>query len=145
MPPPDRVVENWPGSATVLTVRCQSSRDGKRIDDMRYYVTRLRTSAKVLLQQLRDRWSIKNSWHGPRDTQLQEDSHRYRESNGVQILATLRSLAMNALRLDSFWSIADGLAAPGHNIRGLLDLLGWKAAAQAGPIRSVPAGPGPEI
>ncbi|MEB3271330.1 MAG: hypothetical protein VKJ44_06760, partial [Synechococcus sp.] len=58
-----------------------------------HYVTSLRTSAKVLLQQVRDRWSIENSWHGPRDTQLKEDSHRYREPNGIQILATLRSLA----------------------------------------------------
>jgi hypothetical protein len=33
-------------------------------------------------------------------TQLKEDAHRYLEVNGVQIMATLRSLAMNALRLD---------------------------------------------
>ncbi len=76
-------------------------------------------------------WSIENSWHWPRDTRLKEDSHRYREPNGVQILATLRSRAMNALRLDGFWSIAEGLAAPAHDSRGLLELLGWKAAAQA--------------
>jgi hypothetical protein len=41
-----------------------------------------------------DGWSIENSWHWPRDTQLREDAHRYREVNGVQIMATLRSLAM---------------------------------------------------
>jgi hypothetical protein len=131
MPPPEWVVENWPGSATVLAVRCQGSRDGRRVDETRYYVTSLRTSAKALLQQVRDRWSIENSWHWPRDTQLKEDSHRYREPNGVRILATLRSLAMNALRLDGFWSIAEGLAALAHDIRGLLELLGWKAAARA--------------
>jgi len=34
-----------------------------------------------------------NSCHGPRDTQLREDAHRYREENDVQILATLRSMA----------------------------------------------------
>ena len=38
---------------------------------------------------------------------------------------------MNALRLDGFWSIAEGLAALAHDSRGLLELLGWKAAAQA--------------
>ncbi|MFZ0409050.1 MAG: hypothetical protein WAM11_13200 [Cyanobium sp.] len=54
---------------------------------------------------MRVRWWIENSWHSPRDTQLKEDAHRYRETNGVQIMATLRSLAMNALRLDGFWSI----------------------------------------
>ena len=36
----------------------------------------------------------------------------------MQILATLRSLAMNALRLDGFWSITEGLAALSHDIKG---------------------------
>jgi hypothetical protein len=91
----------------------------------------LRTSAKGLLQHVRDRWSIDNSWHWPRDTQLREDAHRYCESNGVQIMATLRSLAMSALRLDGFWSITEGLAALSHDIRGLLSLLGWREPLQA--------------
>jgi len=104
-------MENWPGSATILAVRCKGIREGKPVDETRYYVTTLRTAAKALLQHVRDRWSIENSWHWPRDTQLREDAHRYRESNGVRILATLRSLAMNALRLDGFWSITEGMAA----------------------------------
>ena len=72
----------------------------------------------------------KSSWHWPRDTQLKKDDHRYREVNGVQILATLRSLATNALRLAGFWSITDGLAALVHNIPGLPALLGWRETAQ---------------
>lgn len=131
MPAPEWVAENWPGSATVLAVRCQGSRDDKPVDETRYYVTSLRTSAKALLQHVRERWSIENSWHWPRDTQLKEDAHRYREVNGVQIMATLRSLAMNALRLDGFWSITEGLAALSHDIRGLLALLGWREPPQA--------------
>ncbi len=82
------------------------------------------SSADALLRQVRDRWTIENSWHWPRDTQLKEDAHRYREVNGVQIIATLRSLAMNALRLNGYWSITEGLAALSHDIRGLLALLG---------------------
>ena len=64
-----------------------------------------------MLKAIRQRWSIENSWHRVRDVPLREDAHRYREDNGVQILATLRSLAMNALRLEGFWSITEGLAA----------------------------------
>ncbi len=72
------------------------------MDETRYYVTSLRTSSKELLQHVPDRWSIENSWHWPRDTQLKEDAHRYREVNGVQIMATLKSLAMNVFSLDEF-------------------------------------------
>jgi hypothetical protein len=32
------VVENWPGSATVIAVRGKGIRDGKPIDETRYYV-----------------------------------------------------------------------------------------------------------
>jgi hypothetical protein len=131
MPAPDWVVDNWPGSATVIAVRSKGIRDGKPTDETRYYVTSLRAGAEALLRHVRDRWSIENSWHWPRDTQLKEDSHRYREVNGVQIMATLRSLAMNALRLDGFWSITEGLAALAHDIRGLLALLGWREPVQA--------------
>ena len=131
MPAPEWVVENWPGSATVIAVRSKGTRDGKQVDETRYYVTSLRTGAVALLRHVRDRWSIENSWHWPRDTQLREDAHRYRERNGVQIMATLRSMAMNALRLDGFWSITEGLAALSHDIRGLLALLGWREPVQA--------------
>jgi hypothetical protein len=60
-----------------------------------------------------------------------DDAHRYRETNGVQIMATLCNLAINALRLDGFWSITEGLAALAYDIRGLLALLGWQKPAQA--------------
>ena len=46
-------------------------------------------------------------------------------------MATLRSLAMNALRLDGYWSITEGLAALAHDISGLLALLSWQEPAQA--------------
>jgi predicted transposase YbfD/YdcC len=131
MPAPEWVMEQWPGSATIIAVRTHGTREGKPQDETRYYVTSLRTAAKALLQHVRDRWSIENSWHWPRDTQLREDAHRYRESNGVRIMATLRSLAMNSLRLDGFWSITEGLAALAHDIRGLLALLGWREPSQA--------------
>ena len=42
----------------------------------------------------------------------------------MRILATLRSLAMKALRLRDVWSITEGLAALAHDIKGLLALLG---------------------
>jgi hypothetical protein len=37
---------------------------------------------------------------------------------------------MNAMRLDGFWSITEGLAALAQEIRGLLEFLNWREAAQ---------------
>ncbi len=36
MPAPEWVVENWPGSATILAVRCKGLRHGKAVDETRY-------------------------------------------------------------------------------------------------------------
>lgn len=47
MPAPEWLVENWPGSATVIAVRGKGIRDGKPTDETRYYVTSLRTSAQA--------------------------------------------------------------------------------------------------
>ena len=129
MPAPEWVVEQWPGSATIIAVRSHGIREGKPQDETRYYVSSLRTGAKALLRAIRQRWSIDSSWHWVRDVPLREDAHRYREFNGVLILATLRSLAINALRLDGFWSITEGIAALAHDIEGLLRLMGWREPA----------------
>jgi hypothetical protein len=133
MPAPEWVMEQWPGSATFIAVRSQGSRDGKPTDETRFYVTSLRTGATALLQHIRDRWSIENSWHWVQDVPLREDAHRYRENNGVQILATLRSLAINALRLIGIWSITEGIASLAHDIKGLLRLMGWREPAAGTP------------
>ena len=92
-----------------------------------------RPCPQALLRAIRRRWSIENSWHWVRDVPLREDAHRYREVNGVQILATLRSLAINALRLEGIWSITEGIAAMAHDIKGLLTLLGWREHAAGAP------------
>lgn len=131
MEAPEWIKEIWPGSALIIAVRSVGKREGRPIEETRYYVTSLHTTANALLQHVRDRWSIENSWHWVRDTQLREDAHRYRERNGVQVLAGLRTVALNLLRLNGFHSIADGLGAVSHNVKFLLRLMCWHG--QRGP------------
>ena len=133
MPAPDWVIELLLGSATIIAVRSQGIRDGRPVDETRYHVTSLRTSAKALLRLIRQRWSIENSWHWVRDVTLREDAHRYREVNGVQIIALLRTMAINALRLNGIWSVTEGIAALAHDNKGLLRLMGWRETAQPSP------------
>jgi hypothetical protein len=78
----------------------------------------LRTTPEALLRQVRDRWSIE-IWHWIRDTQLHEDAHRYR-GNGAGTMATLRTAALNLLRLAGFRSIRVGIQAVMLDIRALL-------------------------
>jgi hypothetical protein len=73
------------------------------------------------VQLVRDRWSIE-SWHWIRDTQLHEDVHRYR-GNGAGTMATLRTAALNLLRLAGFQSIRAGMKAVMHDITALLSMV----------------------
>jgi hypothetical protein len=107
----------------IISVKSVGTREGREINEARYYVTSLRTTANALLQHVRDRWPIEDSWRWVRDTQLREDAHRYRERNGVQVLAGLRTVALNLLRLNGFRSVADGLGAVSHNVALLLRLM----------------------
>ena len=76
MPAPELVVEQWPGSATIIAVRSHGIREGKPQDESRYYVTSLRTGTQALLRHVRNRWSIENSWHWVHDVPLRADAHR---------------------------------------------------------------------
>ena len=67
--------------------------------------------------------SRENSWHWVRDVSLRKDPHRNREGNGIQILATMRSLAIKTLRLDGIRSITERIAEASHDTKGLPGLL----------------------
>jgi len=80
MPEPEWVMDKRPGSATSIAVRSHGTREGKPQDEIRYYVSSLRTGAKAMLRAIRQRWTIENSWHWVRNVPLREDAHRYRET-----------------------------------------------------------------
>ena len=101
-----------------MEVHTTGTRDGKPFQARHLFLTSLRTTPKALLQLVRDRWSIEG-WHWIRDTQLHEDAHRYR-GNGAGAMASLRTTALNLLRLAGYQSIRSGMQAVMHDIKTLL-------------------------
>jgi hypothetical protein len=63
MPAPEWVVEQWPGNASIISVRSHGIREDQPQAETRYYDSSLRSGAKALLRTIRQRWSIENSWH----------------------------------------------------------------------------------
>ena len=115
---PEHIREAWVGSSLIVEVAATGRRDGKAFQATHLFLTSLRTTPDALLQLVRDRWSIEG-WHWIRDTQLHEDAHRYR-GNGAGVMATLRTAALNLLRLAGFRSIRSGMQAVMHDITALL-------------------------
>ena len=118
---PEHISEAWIGTSWIVEVTASGTRDGKPFQATHLFLTSLRTTPEALLQLVRDRWSIEG-WHWIRNTQLNEDAHRYR-GNGAGVMATLRTAAMNLLRLAGFRSIRTGLEAVMHDITALLAMV----------------------
>jgi hypothetical protein len=115
---PEHIAQTWIGTSWIVEVMATGTRDGKPFQATHLFLTSLRTTPDALLQLVRDGWSIEG-WHWIRDTQLHEDAHRYR-GNGAGAMATLRTAAMNLLRLAGFQSIRAGIQAVMHDITPLL-------------------------
>ena len=115
---PEHIRETWSGTSWIVEMNTSGTRDGKPFQATHLFLTSLRTTTKALQQLVRDRWSLE-SWHWIRDIQRHDDVHRYR-GNGAGAMATLRTAALNLLRLTGFQSIRTGMQAVMHDITALL-------------------------
>ena len=127
---PEHIREAWIGTSWIVEVTSSGTLVTKLFHAAHLYCcarrtsrcdTSLRTTPEALLQLVRDRWSIE-CWHWVRDTQLHEDAHRYR-GNGAGAMATLRTAALNMLRLAGFQSIRTGMQSVMHDITALLAMV----------------------
>ena len=126
---PAHIKEAWIGTSWIVEMVAEGSREGKQFKARHLFLTSLRTTPKALLPLVRDRWSIEG-WHWIRDTQLHEDANRYR-GNGAGAMASLRTAALNLLRLAGFQSIRSGMQAMMDVIKTLLAM----ARRQPVPVR----------
>ena len=115
---PEHIREAWLGTSWIVEVATTGTRDGKPFNAKHLFLTSLRTSPEALLRLARNRWSIEG-WHWIRDTQLHEDAHRYR-GNGAGVMGSLRTAALNLLRLSGFASIRSGMQSVMHDIEALM-------------------------
>ena len=115
---PEHIKANWHGTSWIAEVIATGIRDGTPFKATHRFITSLHTTPDALLRLVRERWSLE-SWHWIRDTHLREDHHRNR-GNGAGVMATLRTAALNLLRLAGFGSIREGLQSVMHDLTALL-------------------------
>ena len=98
-------------AARILRYRVNAT-SGKCTRQTVYAITDL-TSAEATPQKIaqlaRSQWTIENRLHHDRDTTFAEDASKIRTGHGPANMATLRNLAINALRAAGHRSIAAGL------------------------------------
>ena len=116
----------WPGHGQVMKVESWRSIKGKATRQVRYAITSLgtHTPADRLLQLVRGHWRIENGLHYVRDVTMGEDGSQVRTGSAPQMMAALRNVALNILRLSGATNIAATIRNVAWQPNGALRLLG---------------------
>lgn len=116
-PAPAKLKEQWTGLQTIgLMVRVRETSDGKRSEEISYFISSLPPRVGDHLKHVRTHWSVENSLHYTLDVSFAEDASRIRKKNGPAITAALRRMALSILKSDT--TIKD-------NVRGKRLQAGW--------------------
>src|SRR5689334_17001948 len=103
------------GAAQVAQLRRTVTKKGKKTVEVVCLITSDRDADPATLAAwIRGHWEIENKLHWVRDVTYQEDKSLVRTGNAPRVMASLRSLAISVLRLDSHINIA---AANRHHAR----------------------------
>lgn len=108
-------------------MRRRTVRTGKVSLERVYAITSLtvhQATAADLTERVRGHWAIENREHHVRDVTFGEDASRVRTGSAPRAMASLRNLAIGALRLAGRDNIAEGLRHHGRYITRPLAILG---------------------
>lgn len=126
LPIPENVT--FPGAAQAFLVeRYVTHTHGKRTAMAVLGITSLtpgQAGPAELAAHTRGHWGIENKLHWVRDVIYTEDASRIRTGTAPRLMASLRNLAINALRLAGHTSTATGTRAMARNPNRPLTLLG---------------------
>ena len=121
--------KEWPDFKRLIKIRRNVSvfdtklKEFIKTEETAYYVsTATRYSAKEFSAIIRTHWSIENSNHYVRDVTLGEDASRVRKN--PMIMATLRSFALNLLRINKEKNISQTIYRNSINLERVLKYKG---------------------
>ncbi len=115
------------GQALQIVRRRRSMTTGKVTLERVYAVTSLaahQAHAAEIARRVRGHWGIENKIHHVRDTTFAEDASRVRTGTAPRAMATLRNLAIGALRLTGCDNFAAGLRRHSRDTTRPLTTLG---------------------
>lgn len=111
----------WPefhGATQVAQLRRTVKRRGKKSVEVTYLITSTshhQAPPAVLAAWVNQHWCIENKLHHVRDVTYDEDRSQVRTGHAPHVMASLRNIAINILRLTGWDNIAAALRHHAHN------------------------------
>ena len=94
-------LEQWTGLTSIGVVMSESLREGKWVNETRYYLSSLTADASLFARACRGHWGIENGCHWSLDLIYREDESRIRETRLRQNFAWLNRLTLSLLKQHS--------------------------------------------
>lgn len=117
-------LSDWAGAKTLVLVEASREKNGQISQEKRYYLSSLVASAEAFNRLIRNHWSIENQLHWQLDVCFHEDQSRVRKDNAPENMATLRKIALQALKqVQDKQSIKSRRKIAGWNDQYLLKVL----------------------
>jgi predicted transposase YbfD/YdcC len=91
----------WQSLQSIAVVQAERQLGDERTVKRRYFISSLKSDAKLLLHAVRTHWEIENKVHWVLDIAFREDDSRIRKGNGAENFAVLRHIALNLLRRET--------------------------------------------
>lgn len=91
----------WRGLQSIAMIQAERQLGEETTVTRRYFISSLKSDAKLLLHAVRAHWEIENKVHWVLDIAFREDECRIRKGNGAENFAVLRHIALNLLRRET--------------------------------------------
>lgn len=90
----------WTNLHALVLVRRQREINGRRTEELSYYIASLREDASTVLRAIRRHWAVENECHWVLDVVFDEDRSRIRLGDSPENFSLLRQIALSILKQD---------------------------------------------
>jgi predicted transposase YbfD/YdcC len=93
-------LKSWRGLKSIGVAISETLRDGKTVDEVRYYISSLpvEPDAKAFAHAIRSHWGVENGCHWTLDVTFREDESRIRERHLRENMAWLNRFSLSLLK-----------------------------------------------